>query len=92
MLHNAMRIQYCESIMKTPTLAIKDPADIKALRKSMGLQQTQFWGRLGVTQSGGSRYEAGREIPEPTLLLLNIVYGPEKQSAKLVEVLRGCKH
>lgn len=78
--------------MKSPTLAIKDPADIKALRKALKLQQTPFWGRLGVTQSGGSRYEAGRDIPHPTLLLLNIVYGSETQSAKLVEALRGCDH
>lgn len=39
-------------------------------RKSIGLNQQAFWGRFGVTQSGGSRYESGRDIPLPTALLL----------------------
>ena len=37
--------------------------DIKAYRLSRGENQTQFWTRFGVTQSGGSRYESGRELP-----------------------------
>ena len=89
--HNAMCI-YCRvNVMKTLSVAIKSPADIKVLRKTLKLQQTAFWGRIGVTQSGGSRYEAGRDIPEPTLILLNIVYGSKEQSEKLVEELRSNK-
>ena len=34
--------------------------DIPAIRQKLGLNQQQFWARLGVTQSGGSRYENGR--------------------------------
>jgi transcriptional regulator with XRE-family HTH domain len=29
----------------------------------MGLNQSQFWGAVKVTQSGGSRYESGRQAP-----------------------------
>ena len=45
------------------------------LRKSLGLNQTEFWGPLGVTQSGSSRYERGRRIPKPVAILLEIKHG-----------------
>lgn len=45
------------------------------LRKSLGLNQTEFWTKIGVTQSGGSRYENDRAMPKPVLLLLEIIYG-----------------
>ena len=45
------------------------------LRKSLGLNQTEFWKPLGVTQSGSSRYENGRRIPRPVAILLEIKYG-----------------
>lgn len=46
-----------------------------ALRKKMGINQTQFWGPLGVTQSGGSRYEkSGRGMPKATAKLVTLVY------------------
>ena len=46
------------------------PDKIADARKSSGLNQHAFWSRYGVTQSGGSRYESGRNIPVPTALLL----------------------
>ena len=51
------------------------------LRKSLGLNQADFWGRLAVTQSGGSRYENGRSMPAPVRILLGIVYLREKPNA-----------
>ncbi len=49
----------------------KNPfADLASYRKSRGENQIQFWSRLAVTQSGGSRYESGREMPKPTAILL----------------------
>lgn len=39
-------------------------------RKALGVNQSAFWGRFGVTQSGGSRYESGRTIPKPTAMLV----------------------
>lgn len=41
-------------------------------RKKIGANQTAFWSGLGVTQSGGSRYESGRNLPKPTALLLTL--------------------
>ncbi|GEM_PF-7048683 len=37
--------------------------DYRVMRKKMGLNQSQFWGAVKVTQSGGSRYESGRQAP-----------------------------
>jgi transcriptional regulator with XRE-family HTH domain len=50
----------------------------RKLRKSLGLNQAEFWGRIEVTQSGGSRYENGRAMPRPVRKLLGIVYLNEK--------------
>lgn len=61
----------------------------KELRRKLGLNQQQFWSKLGVTQSGGSRYESGRNIPKPVQTLIAIAYGSDKESAKAVEKLRG---
>lgn len=43
---------------------------IATYRHSMQLNQTAFWRLFGCTQSAGCRYESGREIPEPVVLLL----------------------
>lgn len=43
-------------------------------RKAEGLNQSDFWKPLGVTQSGGSRYEAGRNIPAPVRKLIYLIY------------------
>ena len=39
-------------------------------RKKESVNQKDFWMRYGVTQSGGSRYESGRNIPKPLAILL----------------------
>lgn len=64
-------------------------AEVKALRKAARLNQSEFWGRFGVTQSGGSRYESGREIPGTMNILLNIAFQPADTSAVVVQRLRG---
>ena len=33
-----------------------------------------FWSEIGVTQSGGSRYESGRSMSKPVRELLRLVY------------------
>jgi len=38
------------------------------------MNQEQFWTQIGVTQSGGSRYESGREMPRPVKELLRLVH------------------
>ena len=52
----------------------KTPEQLLALRRSLNLGQSAFWLRLGVTQSGGSRYENGRPLPPAVGKLLDIVY------------------
>lgn len=61
----------------------------RAIRTKKGLSQSEFWNRIGVTQSAGSRYEGGRRIPEPTKQLLLIAHGTEKQSSAVLKQLRG---
>ena len=34
--------------------------------------QSAFWQRFGITQSGGSRYESGRDLPNPAKMLLTL--------------------
>ena len=50
---------------------IPNPGDI---RRKLGLNQSEFWGNIGVTQSGGSRYESGRNMPRPVRELLRLVH------------------
>ena len=47
-----------------------DIANIADYRKKIGVNQQTFWSPLGVTQSGGSRYESGRNLPRPVALLV----------------------
>ncbi|MCB1958069.1 MAG: helix-turn-helix domain-containing protein [Rhodocyclaceae bacterium] len=54
--------------MKTET------KDVREIRRKLGMNQSQFWSKIGVTQSGGSRYESGRNIPRPVQQLLRLVH------------------
>jgi len=45
-------------------------------------------GRVGVTQSGGSRYESGRNVPKAVQTLLQIAYGTDAEAAAVVSSLR----
>lgn len=48
---------------------------VQRLRKRMGLNQTEFWEKVGVSQSAGSRYETGATaIPRPIVLLLKLTF------------------
>jgi DNA-binding transcriptional regulator YiaG len=53
---------------------VSKPKTVLELRKSLKLNQTEFWTTLGTTQSGGSRYENGRAMPKPVLMLLEVKY------------------
>lgn len=65
-----------------------DPFD---MRKAAGINQQMFWSRLGVTQSGGSRYESGRGLPKPVRMLLALHSGQatveQLQSGELAAAL-----
>lgn len=43
---------------------------------------------LQTTQSGGSRYESGRSIPDPVQVLLNLAFATDAKAAALFEELR----
>lgn len=64
------------------------PADIQRIRHKAGLNQSNFWNKLGVTQSGGSRYEHGRDMPEPVQLLFRLAYGTKKEAEKVLKDVR----
>ena len=51
--------------------------DVREIRRKLGLNQSQIWSKIGVTQSGGSRYESGRNIPRPVQALLRLVHGEQ---------------
>ncbi len=74
---------------KMPKLFIQSGREAKELRQKMRLNQMEFWRPLGVTQSGGSRYESGRDMPKPVQMLLHLAYAPEKQAGAMLEYLRG---
>lgn len=62
-------------------------AKIRDLRKNAGLNQLDFWSRFGVTQSGGSRYETGRDMPTSVSMLIwlrenNIIDDKQLAAAK----------
>lgn len=74
---------------RMPKLFVQSGGEAKELRQKLRLNQLEFWGPLGVTQSGGSRYESGRDMPKPVRMLLHLAYAPEKQAGAMMEYLRG---
>jgi hypothetical protein len=47
-------------------------AELKRFRLSKRESQEKFWGRFGVTQSSGSRFETGLGIPAPVAILVRL--------------------
>lgn len=63
---------------------------VAAVRAATGLNQSEFWGRVGVTQSGGSRYEGGRRMPTPVKMLIALAYtANNKERGRIIRRLRG---
>ena len=60
-----------------------DKNEPRAIRRKLGLNQQQFWSKIGVTQSGGSRYESGRNMPRPVQTLLNLVHVEQVDISKI---------
>lgn len=63
--------------------------DLKVLRRALRINQTTFWGGLQTTQSGGSRYESGRNIPASVRALTIMVFGAEQHARQQLEALRN---
>ncbi len=66
----------------------KAPINVRALRAQLQMNQDVFWRRVGITQSGGSRYESGRRLPAPVRMLVDLAYAPVKQSNATLHKLR----
>lgn len=64
-----------------------DLSNIKQFRRRLGMNQSQFWSRFGITQSGGSRYESGRNIPVPAAVLIQL-YATEQVTDAQLEAAR----
>jgi transcriptional regulator with XRE-family HTH domain len=60
-----------------------DKLDVKEIRRKLGMNQSEFWSKIGVTQSGGSRYESGRAMPRPVQALLRLVHVEHVDIARL---------
>ncbi len=56
------------------TAKAAEKVEPREIRRKLGLNQQQFWSKIGVTQSGGSRYESGRNMPKPVRELLRLVH------------------
>ena len=48
--------------------------DPKQIRLRLGLNQQEFWAKIGVSQCSGSRYERGRRMPIPVREMLRVVH------------------
>ena len=48
--------------------------NLSKIRRKLRLSQYDFWNKVGVTQSGGSRYENGRNMPKPVRELVRLVH------------------
>ena len=70
-------------------LKIYTGAEVRELRRKLRLNQSEFWTPFQTTQSGGSRYESGREIPDPVQVLLNIAFGTDAKATAIFNELRA---
>lgn len=50
------------------------PEELRKYRRTKRESQGLFWSRFGVTQSRGSRFEKGAEIPRPVAILLELYF------------------
>jgi transcriptional regulator with XRE-family HTH domain len=63
-------------------LKITDGERARKLRVKLGFRQNEFWPRVGVTQSAGSRYETGsRRLSAPLRMLIELAYGNDALAA-----------
>lgn len=67
------------------------PEKIQEQRKLSRLNQSEFWSRFGVTQSGGSRYESGRNVPLPTSMLIWLRESGRIDDQDLADAMKAVK-
>ena len=69
-----VRVESLYERIAMSTVKVIERVDPREIRRKLGLNQQQFWSKIGVTQSGGSRYESGRNMPKPVRELLRLVH------------------
>ncbi len=65
------------------------PKNYRLIRQTLSMNQHDFWSKIGVTQSGGSRYETGRAVPKPTATLVTLTYDDPAKALQVLAKLRG---
>lgn len=65
--------------------------DIGSHRRGRGENQITFWGRFGVTQSAGSRYETVRGMPVQVAALIWLVESGKLDEADLQKAFASVK-
>ena len=68
---------------------VKLLADVGTARRASGVNQSVFWTKLGVTQSGGSRYESGRAMPKPLRMMLWLIDAGRITDKDLEDAIKG---
>jgi hypothetical protein len=68
-----------------PTLRATPSNDLRQFRIGKRESQEKFWGRFGVTQSSGSRFETGLSIPAPVALLIKLYLNGKLSDGDLLE-------
>ena len=63
--------------------------EVRELRRTLNLNQSEFWAPFQTMQSAGSRYESGRDIPDPVQVLLNIAFGTDAKATAIFNELRA---
>ena len=85
-----------ERIAMSTVKANEKAIEPREIRRKLGLNQQQFWSKIGVTQSGGSRYESGRNMPRPVRELLRLVHVEQvdiqrvkKEDVEIIDYLKS---
>jgi DNA-binding transcriptional regulator YiaG len=68
-----------------PAVRTTTSGDLRQFRIGKRESQEKFWGRFGVTQSSGSRFETGLSIPAPVALLLKLYLNGKLSDGDLLE-------
>lgn len=72
-----------------PAKKLPSIRNYRELRRKMDISQSEFWTRIGVTQSGGSRYETMRKVPKTTQAVIDLTYGPLNAAVERLAAMRG---
>ena len=78
-----------KSTTEKPAKKLPTIKNYRELRRKMDISQSEFWNRIGVTQSGGSRYETMRRVPKTTQAVIDLTYGPLNAAVERLAAMRG---